>query len=470
MTPEVEQLLKRLQQNNRPPIEKVWRWLDLQPLTSQERTGVDLQIREAYDHLGARVSDSFGDMFRTLDVRGFIKDYVIHTQQMRAPTSYHFATALTLLGASLRRRVHIDHGYFKIWPAVQSILIGPPGIGKSTATEYGIMNLARRLKPPMFNLLADSGSGVGMFQDLKVICNGEGGNTGQGDTTAMLYLSEMARFMGGQDYNSDLVSTLTDLFDSKDWSRRSTRTYGAEELHDIAVSALFCTNEEWLAKGLDKEVFGGGFFSRVLVFYETEGREDADGIARPDAARGAAIMAQLGSLRHMLGVATLTHDADAYYANLTKRYRKTSPGDHRLHAVWLRMPPHVLRVAMLLAVSEGLVSQTSDSRPPPPIEIRHIRDAETIVKWTVSKLPMVYNLVGKTFWGQIQAEIYNIVEARGGWISHIELSAQMAYKISPRQLNEHLNALVENGILKNRKVKLLDGQHEEPGWQVVGKL
>jgi len=475
MNPKVERFLERIRVNKRPSLDKVWNWLEGQSLTPEERTQVELRIRNEYNQLTTH-SDDFGKLVESTGIKGFVKEYLIHTETQRAPTSYHFATAMTLLGASLRRRVFVDHGFFKIWPALQCMLVGPAGIGKSTATDYGVMDLAMSSKVPHFNLMADSGSAIGLFADLEFICNGRKKSKnkdaieGQGDTTGLIYLSEMSKFISGQDYNKELVAELTDLFDSRARVERSTRGHGKESLKDIALSALFNTNPDWLAKGLDRDVFGGGFFSRVLVFYETLPRPDTDGINLPDIPQGQRIMSQLASCRFMLGPAELSKEAMGLYASLTKKYRESNPGDYRLKPLWLRVPPHILRMAMLLSISESmLMYDASNTRPPPEIETKHLEQAEAVLGYIVGKLPHVYNLVGKTFWGDIRTEIFNIIEAKGGWCSKIELKLQMGLKIPPQQLTIHLKALVDDGVIKSHTIRMLD-DIDEPGWKLVGKL
>lgn len=465
---EVDTLLLRMESKTPPELDKVHAWLLTQELTREEYTAVELVIAKVYGAdspeevlklMSPEIADYVDDFSEILDeyeITGFLRDYVEHTRNMEAPTAFHFAVACALLGAALRRRVWVDQGYYQIWPAVQLLLVGPSGkVKKSTAASYGI-GIAMKMENPLFNLLPDEGSGEALKTELSQLTKKTG------EASGLLYVSELATFLGKQEYNVNLVQTLTDLFDSRAFKRRRTQARGNERMENIALSFVGCSNEDWLGDALPHSAFGGGFFGRMLVFYQSDTDRHFSRPAPPPKEATEALVLGLAKIRFVSGEAILTPDADREFDRIYSRIKKDWPDDERLVPFWERYGDHVLRLGMLIAVSRN-----TEQREGVKVLKSDIVAGDAIVKWIIKYLPGVYESIGTTQYGRDHAKIFSYILRAGGQMEETKLSRKMSKYLSKRELDQHLDHMKFNGIIKRVRVNPWEGKY---GWKLVKRL
>jgi len=215
-------LIAGLEKGKRPDLRELSGWMFKQQISGEDWEKVSDAVKLAYGfaddgELANAIKfptftsdtgyvDDFSPMMDACNMKGWLRDYVEHTRNMEAPTPYHFASALTCLGSALGRQVHVDQGYYKVWPAVQTLLIGPSGkTKKSTSAGYAV---ALGEESKRVHRLLDEGSQEALKTELYQRSKRTGAATG------LLYASELGTFLGKQDYNQGLVQALTDLFDS----------------------------------------------------------------------------------------------------------------------------------------------------------------------------------------------------------------------------------------------------------------
>ncbi len=468
MKPEIEALLLRLDGKNPPELDKVHAWLLTQELTREEYTAVELIIAKVYGADTpeevlklmspeiAEYTDDFSELLDELEITGWLHNYVEFTRNMEAPTPFHFAVGLALLGASLRRKTWVDQGFYKIWPAMQLLLVGPSGkVKKSTAASFGV-GLAMTLDNPLFNLLPDEGSGEALKTELAQLTKKTG------EASGLLYVSELATFLGKQEYNVNLVQTLTDLFDSRASKRRRTQARGNERMENIALSFIGCSNEDWLGDALPHSAFGGGFFGRMLVFYQPSTDRHFSRPVPPSEDAKDALVEGLAKVRFISGEAILSPDADVEFDRIYRRIKKEWPDDERLVPFWERYGDHVLRLGLLIAVSrdpgqtEGVAVRKSD-----------IQAGDAIVHWIIKYLPGVYESIGTTQYGRDHAKIFSYILRAGGVMEATKLSRKMSKYLSKRELDQHLEHMKFNGIIKQERMDAWEGKY---GWRLKKRL
>jgi len=462
----VQMFLQRIEGENRPPKEDVLKWLKMQTFSADEAMSVSSAVEQAYgltpktdltsEVLSASYVDDFMPLMTEYSIGGWIGQYVEHTKGMEAPTVFHFGTALTILGASMRRRVFVDQGYYKIWPAIQTLLIGPSGkVKKSTAGGYGV-GLGLMTDSKLFNLLPDEGSGEALKTELAQLTKKEK------EATGLLYVSELSTFLGNQDYNKSLVQTLTDLFDSRGAKRRRTSARGNEAMENIALSFLGCSNEEWLGSSVPPSAFGGGLFGRMLVFYQADTdryvprpKPPADGVDE-------LLSADLQSTRFISGEAILTGKADRWFEDEYRRIKDQVPDDERLIPFHERFPDHLLRMSMLLSISEKL-----DQRNGVSITDKHLHQAKAVLDWVMQYLPGVYAHLGGSAFGTDHERIYDIIFRNKGTIEDRELGRRMSRRLDRKGLDNHLQTMRDNGVIERIKVDPWEGK---TGWRIIRKM
>jgi hypothetical protein len=464
MTSVIVAFLQRIEGKNPPPREDVLSWLKKQTLTEEEASAVTVAVQRVYDLTPSTnltqeiLSGNYVDDFKPIleNMTGWIPDYVQHTNGMEAPTAFHFGTALTILGAAMRRRTYVDQGYYKIWPAMQTLLIGPSGkVKKSTAGGYGV-GLGLMIDEKLYNLLPDEGSGEALKTELAQYTKKEG------DATGLLYVSELSTFLGNQDYNKSLVQTLTDLFDSRGAKRRRTSARGNEAMANIALSFLGCSNEEWLGSSVPPSAFGGGLFGRMLVYYQADTDRYVPRPKPPTDGVDEELSACLGQTRFISGEAVLTKGADDWYEQEYRRIKDEWPEDERLIPFHERLPDHLLRVGMLLSISRDL-----DQRDGVSVTEGDLTSAKEILSWIMRYLPGVYAHLGGSSFGTDHERIYSIIYRNGGTIENRELGRRMSKRLDRAGLDNHLETMRGNGVLERITVDPWEGKY---GWRIIRAL
>lgn len=469
MNKPLQEFLESLDRGAKPDLHAISSWLAKQPMNADDWDTICKRLCVTYgfssedelaEHLKKPVflgvsnyNDDFSPMMDEVDMGGMIRAYVEHTRGMEPPTAFHFATALTLLGAALRRNTYVDQGFYTVWPAVQTMLIGPSGkVKKSTAGNYGVEMLMRvAAESGGVNFLPDEGSGEALKTELAQL------SSRKGEATGLLYVSELGTFLGKQEYNVNLVQMLTDLFDSRVAKRRRTHAQGNQKLKNIALSFLGCSNEDWLADAIPASAFGGGFFGRMLVFYQSDTDRCFSRPRKPGNIED--IEEFFTRVQYIKGEAVLDPIADKWFDKRYKEVKREWPEDDRLVPFWERIPDHLLRLGMLLSISED-VSQTNGIC----IQERHMLQADGVIRWILRYLPKVYVHLGGTTFGEDHQRIFKAIQRRGGRIEETELARKMSRRMSRNRLQEHLDTLRANGVAKRVKLEAWEGKY---GWELI---
>src|SRR5882724_3719471 len=88
------------------------------------------------DEGGQRDPRELEESLRSLVPKGgFFDRYLSYTEHSEAPLAYHLFCALVGIGVTVNRRVFFDMGYYRVFPNIGVILLGPSGIKKTTAAN-----------------------------------------------------------------------------------------------------------------------------------------------------------------------------------------------------------------------------------------------------------------------------------------------------------------------------------------------
>lgn len=389
-------------------------------------------------------SDDFTPLVEELGLTGWLRDGMEFTSDMEAPNAFGFWSFLTLLAASLKRQCYVDMGYFKIWPAMQTMLVGPSQrVRKSTIGNY-IVELGDESE--RVTRLMEEGSQEALKMELQEMSDKLGYAAG------LLFVSEMATLFGEKDYNKDLVKNLTDLFDSRNYLKRKTITHGEQIIRNMAISALMCTNERWLREGIPQSAYEGGFMARCIIVHcsGTDKRVPIPKLANPD--KRNELINWLKRTQFIEGAAVLSDSAEKYYVERYNQLKDTWPEDTKLHPFWNKYPVHMLKIAMLLSVSKD-VGQRSGLT----ISDRDMYQADRLLGWSADKLPALYRQLGTTEHGDLSIEVINFIKGKGGTCEEVALGRAMLRRMPKYKLTEILTTFSEYGMISRGKSKRLGG-------------
>lgn len=193
----------------------------------------------------------------------FLENYLKFCQGNECPDSYHTFSCLTVLSALTGRKIWADQGYFKCYGNLYTILVGPPGIAKSTGADISIqlmddiggVNYSSECVSPR-KLLEEMAANQSCFE-----VNGEAHQ----HAPLVAVPTELSNFIS-QDAPR-MIDTLTALW-SRNKHRYGTAHKGQVEIFGPSLTLLTCTTPEWITNNLRNDVISGGFSRRALWVYE----------------------------------------------------------------------------------------------------------------------------------------------------------------------------------------------------------
>lgn len=429
--------------------------------SAQEKQAIRVMMCEAYkispEHLKAAFLQ--GDMLREASKDDFIKlvpegmcrNYVEWVKDTEPPTSFHFFSFLTVMGALMQRQAWIEQHMFQIWPPMQVMLVGPTAVRKTTAAQFA-MKLGREAGEDRWNPIT-------RITPERLITN----LSNRRPSTGIMVLPELTSVINKKKYNEGFINLLTDLFDSPDNLPVETHVRDVETLKDVALSAIMCTNEEYAIRDLPESTFKGGFISRVIPAYEpVPDTSKLFPIIKPlDGEKRSQLVFDLVEIARVRGAVTLTHSAQRLYDKIYRKVRKELPHDPRMADWMVRMPSgHLLRIAMLLSVAESRQEKLF-------IDEHHVRQSNLILEWIIERLPKLFSFMGVTDVGEDSNRIIQVIFKNGGRIERGALMAKLYGRVTVTQMDERLRTLKQAGIVKEIIGGLFDDSHEKSYYKLL---
>ena len=231
------------------------------------------------------------------------------------------------------------------------------------------------------------------------------------------------------------VKLLGALHAGKDTWTNSTIGRGTEVLRNISISFIGGSTMEWLKYSVSEEMFRGGFMSRCIIVPRDDVRRVMawPGIMDPLTAETlAGYLAEIA--QQEFTEFRITPEANDYFEDWYG-YNHERLRDDPLFRGWIgRKPPHVWRLASVLALSDHTEV----------IQLKHFKTALACIDHEERKVPAIMAELTESK----EAEGINIVEgvirAHGGWMSKGNLSGKCYRKVGgSRKIKDALEVLVE---------------------------
>lgn len=398
----------------------------------------DAEVHTALETVKTKAK-SFDDM---VPEEGFLRDYIEYTRTTEPPTVFHFFTGMVAMGSALARNVSFNLGFGHIFPNMCVILVAPSGkCRKTSCCELGI-KLYRAIGG---TILADKITPEALVQAFE----------DKASATGLIYAGELAQFLGKQKYMEGMIPLLTRLFDCPDVWTSATMARKELTLKNVAFSMLGASTMDWLRTGIPADSFGGGFMSRFLfVVQEETPRSFPRPPALPDALRSK-LLKRLLALSHLRGNFQMTPAAGVWYDEWYNSQTLRSTDEKQFSGYYERKPAHLIRVAMLLTLSQhdALVIEKSTM----------VRSLE-ILNWLESWLPGAFEQLSQTMVGEDHARILRLLKKNGGEMNHSDLLRRNSGRMNARQFKDLISTLREAKLLDHdsiRKVYFLTPE----GWQ-----
>lgn len=362
------------------------------------------------------------ELYRLIPKRGLLHLYAEYTEHSEAPLAYHLFCILVTIGAIINRRVSFNMGYYRLFPNISVILIGPSGIKKTSAANIAVSILQELQLARIYSeKLTPEQLVEAMVSDAK----------------GLLYAPEMSVFLGKQRYNEGLVPLVTRFLDCPDLWASETIMRGKRQLTDIALSSLMCTTPDWFISNTPEDTFGGGFIARNLLIVQNESPR-VEPVPRPGSPTlRQEVMAQLARVHQLEGELYMPPDCRRTYEDwyTQEKFNSVEPESELLATYYQRKPDHVKRLAMNIHMSEHFDLCLC---------VECFNRALAILNWTEKFLPAVLRKMFKTASGREHDFVLRAIQAEGGIIDHSLLLRKVQYKLNAQQLRVVLLSLKES--------------------------
>lgn len=380
-------------------------------------------------------------LWKLIPTHGFFRRYCEYTSHSEAPLAYHLFSALVGVGATVNRRVWFNMGYYKVFPNMGVIILGPSGIKKTSAANI-IVGMLTELE--LTKIYSEKLTPEQLVEAMKDMAQG------------LIYAPEMAVFLGRQRYMEGIVPLITRFMDCPDVWASETVMRGKKVLRDVAISSLMCSTLDWFISNTSEDVVSGGFIARnIIVAQDSSPRLEP--IPKPGDSRvRQALVNDLARIHSMEGELTMTPAcADRYDSWYRTQKSEALSAEHELLVTYYqRKPDHVKRVAICLHLADcdNLV-----------LDLACFDRAILIMDWVEQFIPPMLKRMFKTPVGHEQDLVLSSIKSAGGVIEHSALVRRLQYRMNAKQLREILSSLKEADMVEEIVDKLVHAYRTKGG-------
>lgn len=370
--------------------------------------------------------------------KGWLDAYLKYTSWSEAPAAFHFFTGAAVLGTTMSRRAWFTKGYYKVYPNHQIILVAPTGKCRKTSALNLGLGLLRELEG--VNVIADKITPEALAAELGQVTLGDKALIQTKAAEGVIYAPELAVFLGKQKYNEGLITLLTALFDNPEKWEISTKGGGKQTIEKVCLTFLGASTPDWLVSAIPQDAFGGGFMSRLLF------------VVQEDTPRCFPIPDVKEKPKHLIDwlralkkqevgeIGFRTDDDKQWYQMWYTAGKKNIPEDEKMAGYHERKPDHLLRLAMVLAVSEERVRITREDMITSNKLLNFLEESMlTNFKWLGSK-PV----------GVDQGRILTVLRANGGTMRSGDLLRKLVFYMNGMQFRQAIETLMHAGLILER--------------------
>jgi hypothetical protein len=379
----------------------------------------------------------------------WLKDYLLFTDNLESPATFHFWTGIGTIAGALRGKTWISMGHWKWKPNFFIIFVAPPGVAaKSTAM----------------------GIGTGLLREVEGIHFGPNSVTWQALTDSFMESTEKFTLPSGDLYdsssltitaselgtfldptNKDMIDLMVDLWDGNEipWTRR-TRADGETEVSNPFINFLGCTTPSWITENFPEYAIGGGFTSRtIFVYAETKRKLNAyPGRHAPkdNTKLKNRLINDLVEMASLTGEFKLTEDAFEWGTEWYNTHWGATP-DHlkgdRLGGYVARKQTHIHKTAMVLSAAQSNTMK---------ITAANLIQADKFITALEGDMKKVFAVMGSTDAGK-QTSLLLRIMAQARSVSKATLWRQLVTQMSWQEFENAVNAALNSNYCIYKRVE-----------------
>ena len=367
------------------------------------------------------------------------------------PAFFNRWSLISGIGALLGRKYYLSHGNFQINPNIYCMLIGSPGTRKSSAIKllkkfilaagYDKIAASKTTKEKFLMDLAGIGEDDSSTDTQSILDQNLWGDEPEIKEDAELFVmaDEFNNFLGNG--NIEFISLLGELWDCDGIYESRTKNFKAVKVQNPTISILGGNTPTNLATGFPPEVFGQGFFSRILLIYgEPNGRKIAFPTV-PSAAAASEIIEYLRRIKALHGGVSLSERAQKLLERIYTEY--TGFPDVRFESYSNRRFNHLIKVCLI----------TAASRLSNKIERADVIYANTVLVHAEHLMPKALGEFGKSRNSDISHRVITLLESADGLMTFKDIWKHVSSDLEKMQdLATMLQNLVSADKIQNVKV------------------
>ena len=376
----------------------------------------------------------------------WITEYLKFTKEQEAPGMFHLWVAISVIASALERNVHLDRGYYTLYPNLYIVLVAESEVCmKTTAADIGIEILKKIENPPA--IFAQKITPEALVSGLCNECAVDEAGVVYKNASAVIYSEELSVFLGREAYASGMVSILTSLYGCRDVWEYETIGRGKDIAYNTCINLLGASTPEWLRMSIPVDAVGGGFTSRIVFVYQdaSDKENPHPEITEEEVELRKNLIHDLSLIRRINGVFKFTPSSKEWYAKWYHGYRKAQAEGK---PTMVRKKDLILKVAMCMSAAED------DSLI---ITEEHLSKATEVLDSTECYLPEAMRILSSTQVGVDANKVATIIKKYENGIMHDELMRATVYTLDKTKLTEIVETLLSAKIIS---VELVGDKNE----------
>lgn len=315
----------------------------------------------------------------------FLGDYRIFAKGSESHPTYHTFSALVALSSIISRRVWCEQGYFKVYPNLYVVLVGPPGNRKTSAMSIA-KNLIREVKNVPFSAecVTKEKLIMDMSEQEQVIDKLPEQYAAQRIFTPMtVMVTELSEFLGMGSIG--MINFLTTIYDQDVYEHR-TKNRGEVLLTGPYLNFLACTTGDWITSYLRTDVISGGFSRRAIFVLETgkAGRIPFPEVSAEAKSAWERVVTYARQLQKVSGPFRWHPAAKQYYIDWYTHLK--IPQEETVVGYYETKHMQLLKITMLVALSESTELE---------LRIEHLEFGLALLKLAEENLSRVFEGIGR---------------------------------------------------------------------------
>ena len=321
----------------------------------------------------------------------FISEYITYASDSTEPPAiFHRWAAIAGIGATLGREYYLNHGHFVLFPNMYCMLIGAPASRKSTAIKimkeimklsgYNSIAAEKTTKEKFLMDLAGVGEEAATPEDfLEQSLFGE-----EGKVAEMFVMNdEFNDFFGNNIL--DFISLLGNLWDFSGSYESKLKNSKSLVINNPTISILSGNTPTTFSSTFPPEIFGQGFFSRILLIYSEPSGKKIAFPKIPAQETKNKIAKDLRDLKRFVsGEAKFSHSAELLAEKIY--LEDNTLADVRFATYFGRRFSHLLKLSLIV----------SAARRSSKIEEFDILYANTMLTYAEERMPKALGEFGKS--------------------------------------------------------------------------